>query len=837
MGASVSSNTAKAIAKVANSVSNSTNVTSNQVNSVQQRINFDDCYIDMSGDIDIKTASTMIAKSKQMVTALQQSHIQNDIAQKMLQSATSTVGALPMGGFAEANNFSSSFCQATSDVVNQLSTVANQYNYVDQDFSCQNSTFIGKNFLLTQNSGADFFSSQVVNNSQISDIANNISQSIEQKATATVQGMGAFLLIFAIIIAASGYAISKPLSSGGFKIVIASVVVIGIGTLIAFAFLFNWPPFFQKPDVCILANLPGGIGNGCSGSGVEGKADGSTCINTSRQTLSILPPLQYLYPLFDQGDNNGKTVPPGVVGNMMGMFVSRVASQSGGAAMNGGFNAANAQVVNQQFDGYWESLKGVWIDVTEDPEYKLGTNTEYAWMTKTQGIYVYDIFHSERWTNGLPPANGNMKNMTKGNPFTLMKIPVISADTYTYEGKPITYGDSNTPVQNPSTTYLLINIPKPFLPAGSSCSGSTYSRDINSTNAGGGDDSTVCCPGYCSPLVFSFLGGTSKPANTSGSSTAPTQATNCIQDIKVTEGTNDSMHIKTRDEGTWLHYQCPYECGFAPRTNKDGSTSIGCGCLVTNDNPATPLSDGSGSPPPFKNLIMSNPVNWMCRGGACGDWLGNILDIDKPSGRCPIVPSTEIGTDGKTLLTEETWNRGQFSQESLVGILAELTQADDIKVIVGEDNVGPSPASGGVQLKMTNGWKARFLRSILGNALQMGTIFYTQPSDVVYLEGAGWTCAKTITDKDLGHLYQIEGATGVESRTPSITGYTKGSQVTVTGTFGICNDQQYKFNQFINQIGIYIMLGIGALALIFLVVNRLINRSHGYSGEDYVGHE
>ena len=87
MGASVSSNTAKAIAKVANSVSNSTNVTSNQVNSVQQRINFDDCYIDMSGDIDIKTASTMIAKSKQMVTALQQSHIQNDIAQKMLQSA------------------------------------------------------------------------------------------------------------------------------------------------------------------------------------------------------------------------------------------------------------------------------------------------------------------------------------------------------------------------------------------------------------------------------------------------------------------------------------------------------------------------------------------------------------------------------------------------------------------------------------------------------------------------------------------------------------------------------------------------------------------------------
>jgi len=62
MGASVSSNIAKAISKVANSVSNSKNVTSNQVNSVQKRINFDYCYIYMSVDINIKTASTLKAK-------------------------------------------------------------------------------------------------------------------------------------------------------------------------------------------------------------------------------------------------------------------------------------------------------------------------------------------------------------------------------------------------------------------------------------------------------------------------------------------------------------------------------------------------------------------------------------------------------------------------------------------------------------------------------------------------------------------------------------------------------------------------------------------------------
>ena len=63
MGAAVSSNTAKSIAKVSNNVSNSTNVSANQVNAVQQAINFDSCYLNMSGDINIQSASSMVAKS------------------------------------------------------------------------------------------------------------------------------------------------------------------------------------------------------------------------------------------------------------------------------------------------------------------------------------------------------------------------------------------------------------------------------------------------------------------------------------------------------------------------------------------------------------------------------------------------------------------------------------------------------------------------------------------------------------------------------------------------------------------------------------------------------
>ena len=251
MGAAVSSNTAKSIATVSNKVSNATTVSDSQVNAVQQQIDFDDCFLDMSGDINIQSASKMVAKSKQIVTALQQSHIQNTIAQQMMQQAKSQTGFLGVG-FAEASNYASQMTDASSEVVNQLTTVANQFNYIDQGFRCEGSTFIGKNFLLSQGSSANFFSEQVVKNTQISDLANNITQSITQKATATVSGMSAFLLIFVLLIASCGYVLSKPLSSGSGKIIISTVMVVGIGVLIAVGFIFAWPPLFQKPNLCAL---------------------------------------------------------------------------------------------------------------------------------------------------------------------------------------------------------------------------------------------------------------------------------------------------------------------------------------------------------------------------------------------------------------------------------------------------------------------------------------------------------------------------------------------------------------------------------------------------------
>ena len=395
MGAAVSSNTAKSIAKVSNNVSNSTDVSASQVNAVQQQIDFDDCFLMMSGDINIQSASKMVAKSKQIVTAMQQSHIQNTIAQQMMQQAKSQTGFLGVG-FAEANNYASQMTDATSNVLNQLTTVANQFNYIDQGFRCEGSTFIGKNFLLSQGSDANFFSEQVVKNTQISSIANDITQSITQKATATVSGMSAFLLIFVLLIASCGYVLSKPLSSGSGKIIISTVMVVGIGLLIAVGFIFAWPPLFQKPNVCALAPMPF-MPQTCT----------DPCIKATQQTLVVRVPTPFKFPIFDVQKPAGVKEGSGVVGSLAGMVISKNASDDPTLANNMGMNAAAARALNQDWNTFWQvggsaGAGGVCINIG-------GTNHS-----------VYELLN----------ANSGLSDLSWGDALAPMFVPTDGTNLY-----------------------------------------------------------------------------------------------------------------------------------------------------------------------------------------------------------------------------------------------------------------------------------------------------------------------------------------------------------------------------------------------------------------------
>ena len=735
MGAAVSSNTAKSIAKVSNNVSNSTNVSANQVNAVQQQIDFDDCFLMMSGDINIESASQMVAKSKQLVTAMQQSHIQNTIAQQMMQQAKSQTGFLGVG-FAEANNYASQMTDATSSVLNQLTTVANQFNYIDQGFRCEGSTFIGKNFLLSQGSSANFFSEQVVKNQQISDIANNITQSITQKATATVSGMSAFLLIFVLLIAACGYVLSKPLSSGSGKIIIGTVMVVGIGLLIAVGFIFAWPPLFQKPNLCALAPMP-----------FMPKTCKDPCIKATQQTIDVRVPVPFKFPIFDVAKPDGVKEGSGVVGSLAGMSIAKNASDNPSLATNMGMNAATAQTLNTDWNNFW---------------------------TRSGGNRAADVCIT---INGAKHSVYELLSLS---------VPIGTGS----------YGDALAPMFVPTDgSGYLYKIPPSYL-----------------------NEPNVSCGNACAGLAFTLTGiiNTVKPDDNTPVSknfrypTVCATADNCT----IQAGNNNDKKIVPQD-GKKIYSICPVDENNKQAKDSNGKP-LACGCAIKNPTsiPSTELNQ-------YKELATS----------------GNIKNT--------------------------SWQNQQSS--NLRSLLAESTSQTDVKNLLGS-----WPPESGIASASKAGWLARFVRTFYYMKLKIMSTCYWGGNDLVFAELKNVTNAKgqhvpnmegftwlTATDANAGkmdrftedskytqidkngpykfdrvNVYQLTPQ-GSDELGPAIDGLGgEGDEVSISGIFGICNDRTYQFGQFTQRIGIYIAIGIAVIAIIFVMLDHGIQRTHGASFEN-----
>ena len=757
MGAAVSSNTAKSIAKVSNNVSNSTNVSANQVNAVQQQIDFDDCFLMMSGDINIESASQMVAKSKQIVTAMQQSHIQNTIAQQMMQQAKSQTGFLGVG-FAEANNYASQMTDATSSVLNQLTTVANQFNYIDQGFRCEGSTFIGKNFLLSQGSSANFFSEQVVKNQQISDIANNITQSITQKATATVSGMSAFLLIFVLLIAACGYVLSKPLSSGSGKIIIGTVMVVGIGLLIAVGFIFAWPPLFQQPNLCTLTPMPFMPKTCCKD---KNSCDIIPCIKVTRQTINLRVPVPFKFPIFDVAKPEGVKEGSGVVGSLAGMAISNIAKDPT-LANNMGMNAAAAQALNTDWESFWN----------------LGEGNGAADVCVT----IYD-----RSTG----------NQTYHSVQTLLnqKINQTTAGSYGNELAPMF-----VPTDGNNLTSPLYIIPSPYL-----------------------NRQDTPCKNVCAGLAFTLTGiinPVTPDGNKSKNWTPPTICATSPGNSNIVDGPTGkySKSITPTDSKT-IYAVCPVLSSGKPATTSDNKP-LQCGCTITDSVP-------SGLEDQYIKLETS--------GVEVGEWLG------------------KTATTLDTLLAEST------SQADVIEYLKEW-----------ENNL----------MGVDKGWLARFVRTFYYMKLGLVSTCYWEDNDLVWaqlknvrmttkdgkdvpaigMDKFTWLTAAdakngtmrrfknantdpkgpkkyTLLDSnvykfDLVNTYQLTPI-GTDASNAAINGLgDEGDRVNIEGDFGICNDRTYQFGQFAQRIGIYIAIGIAVIAIIFVMLDHGIQRTHGASFEN-----
>ena len=406
MGAAQSSNVASAVQNVVNYVDNSTVANSTQVSNLQQKMELNNCFI-QTDDLTFKSAANLAVKNSQIAKALQNADIQNDLQQTVLQEAISKVGSLGIG-YASASNSASMLVNSSNTIKNAMSTVSNQFSNTSQTFECDHSTIIAKNIDIDFSNTADFLSSQVLDNSQVATVVNNISQTLTQKASATVEGLAGFLLALAVVIIAVGYTLAKPLTTGGGKIIIVVIILVVILLVLSFMFIRKTPPFFNENNDC----SPYSDIGGCNGD----------CINPQQGVKKIDNcPLRYIY-----GLNSGSV-------SLSGANLIEIAISFKFPNNNGGYNMERSTDLHQVISGIYSELEKNNISIAEQdkipdllvpvqdgtnysipPEYLRSGGSQYNDRTAscTPSSLKYATANNDpetQWKNTCP-SEGNLKS-------------------------------------------------------------------------------------------------------------------------------------------------------------------------------------------------------------------------------------------------------------------------------------------------------------------------------------------------------------------------------------------------------------------------------------------
>ena len=335
MGAATSKNVAKSVSDVSNSISNSTTADASQANDNLNRVTLDNCRITAVDDVLINMVNESKQVSKQIVAAKNDTSLDNNIQQKMLQEASSTVGSMGVG-FASATNNASMFSNISNEVKNSIGATAQQWSQGTNDFFCKDSIIKGRNTTINLTGKNSAYNDQTVSSLSTTDIVNSVSQSIDQKATAKVEGLAAFFVALALMIGAIGYTLSKPLSTGPFKMVMGAIICIILIVLIVFMYIRKTPPFFSDDNECSFSNPTIG---GC-------EAD---CIKYKEKTFTVKQaPLRYSLKLFNGIQSNG------MIENS-NLLQTVISSKKTGN--NGGYNLLTMKNLVKQENSVWDLLK------------------------------------------------------------------------------------------------------------------------------------------------------------------------------------------------------------------------------------------------------------------------------------------------------------------------------------------------------------------------------------------------------------------------------------------------------------------------------------------------
>lgn len=332
MGAAQSSNVASAVSNVASFISNSTVANVAQAQEIQNSTDFTNCDVKLSGDLNITDVTNVIQQSTQIAYAKNDASVANNIQQQMLQEATSQVGFLGIG-YADANNSCNEMVNASSNISNAMTTSASQFEQVSSEFICDNSTIIANNLNIGFTNTGSMIANQTLNNDQVANITNNISQTVTQKATATVQGISSFLILIVIIIAIIVWGVTRTLSSAGVRVAVTIILFVAVAGVLSFMYIKSTPPFFAQPSKC-LKNCPIGLG-------------GSNCVDYTPQEYNLTnAPLKYSIALYPSAQTT-------TGGNLLQMVIANASGQNTSTTSNnGGYNMQTKLALDSLLSNY-----------------------------------------------------------------------------------------------------------------------------------------------------------------------------------------------------------------------------------------------------------------------------------------------------------------------------------------------------------------------------------------------------------------------------------------------------------------------------------------------------
>lgn len=240
MGAAVSTNVASvtmnSIATVA------TNVINKSINSSGQSIiitfKSDNGNIIISNNKFIQAATI---NTNTLLSAMTSSDVQQQLMQKLSQTAQSLVSGLNLGSYAQANNLISSYMNAVINISTNIKQYCDQKlsQTVSIDATTQNGNIVFDNNTISQ--VANLFSNCVLEALTQNQAIQNLQQQIDQSTKATAQGLSltgsVIFAVVALVIAAISITIPLAFAVGKiFKYLSIFLAIVGIALIIYYFF-------------------------------------------------------------------------------------------------------------------------------------------------------------------------------------------------------------------------------------------------------------------------------------------------------------------------------------------------------------------------------------------------------------------------------------------------------------------------------------------------------------------------------------------------------------------------------------------------------------------------